>query len=345
LLRDEELLAWCKRRELKEKSCDIIAEVRSRGPTRVVGGGRNNVSGRYPSRKMGVTIQFESHRVELPFIYEMEHDSRVLEYYDQPPSIPLVYNAKNGRRLSVLHTPDFFVIREDAAGWEECKTESDLEKLAANSPNRYQRDSEGHWRCPPGEAHGTLCGLYYHVRSSAEINWTLQQNLHFLDDYLRFNATPLDVNARESVVAEAASQPGQLLSDLIQRMKGVASRDDIYFMIANGDVFADLTAAAISQPAGVHLFANAELGAAFHCFDVARQSTGPVHAAPGKSILWNGRVWRIANVGDEIITLVAENGVLTELPRQTNQDFDWRQRSRPAIGEQALRTGEEASQG
>jgi hypothetical protein len=56
---------------------------------------------------MGVTIQFESHRVELAFIYQLEHDSSVLEYYDQPPSIPLAYDASNGRRLSVLHTPDF----------------------------------------------------------------------------------------------------------------------------------------------------------------------------------------------------------------------------------------------
>ncbi len=28
-----------------------------------MGGGRQNVSGRYPSKKMGVIIQFESHRV------------------------------------------------------------------------------------------------------------------------------------------------------------------------------------------------------------------------------------------------------------------------------------------
>ena len=40
---------------------------------------------RYPSRKMGVTIQFEDHRVELAGIYEMEHDATVLEYFDQPP--------------------------------------------------------------------------------------------------------------------------------------------------------------------------------------------------------------------------------------------------------------------
>jgi hypothetical protein len=84
---------------------------------------------------MGATIQFESHRVELPFVYEMEHDPEVLEYYDQPPSIPLAYTAANGRRLSVLHTPDYFVLRHDSAGWEECKTADELEKLAVKSPN------------------------------------------------------------------------------------------------------------------------------------------------------------------------------------------------------------------
>ncbi len=44
----------------------------------------SNVSGRYPSVKMGRSIQFESHHVELWGIYEMERDDDVLEYYEQP---------------------------------------------------------------------------------------------------------------------------------------------------------------------------------------------------------------------------------------------------------------------
>jgi putative transposase len=64
---------------------------------------------------MGLTVQFESHRVELPLVYEMEHDPGVLEFYDQPPSIPLAYHATNGRRFSVMHTPDYFVLRRDSA--------------------------------------------------------------------------------------------------------------------------------------------------------------------------------------------------------------------------------------
>jgi hypothetical protein len=48
---------------------------------------------------MGVTIQFESHRVELAAIYAMEYDPLTLEFYDQPPSIVLDYNTSKGEAL------------------------------------------------------------------------------------------------------------------------------------------------------------------------------------------------------------------------------------------------------
>ncbi len=51
----------------------------------------HNVSGAYPSRKIGITIHFESHTVELWVIYLMEHDPDVLEFYDQPQTFKLRY--------------------------------------------------------------------------------------------------------------------------------------------------------------------------------------------------------------------------------------------------------------
>ena len=139
MLTEQDFAAWVARNWLSEVAQAAIAYIRSSGPSRRVGGGRSNVAGRYPSKKMGVTIQFESHRVELPAIFELEHDCSVLEYYDQVPSIKLDYRSADGKRLGVMHTPDFFVIREDAAGWEECKTEDELKRLADRSPNRYRR--------------------------------------------------------------------------------------------------------------------------------------------------------------------------------------------------------------
>jgi hypothetical protein len=110
----------------------------------------------------------------------MEHDLDVLEYYDQPPSFKLEYESTNGRRVVVLHTPDYFAIRQDTAGWEECKTEEQLEKLAEKNPNRYCRGEAGEWRCPPGEAYAEQFNLYYRVRTSKTTNWVFQRNIQFI---------------------------------------------------------------------------------------------------------------------------------------------------------------------
>jgi putative transposase len=102
MLTDQLFAVWVARTRLSAAGQAAIAHVRSSEPSRRVGGGRSNVTGRYPSKKMGVTIQFESHRVELPAIFELEHDSSVLEYYDQAPSIKLDYCSADGKRLLSL---------------------------------------------------------------------------------------------------------------------------------------------------------------------------------------------------------------------------------------------------
>jgi putative transposase len=262
VLNEADFLAWCTRLALAETTQAVISEIRSRNPTRRVGGGRDNVSGRYPSRKMGLTIQFESHRVELPLVYEMEHDPGVLEYYDQPPSIPLTYHAANGKRLSVMHTPDYFVLRQDSAGWMECKTSEDLQKLALRSPNRYLRDGGGDWRCPPGEAHASALGLDYRVWSSAEINWILQRNLQFLEDYLRCDPSGTARFVDPAIKAAIEAKPGILLRDVLEKA-GASRTDEIYLLIATGGVYVDLSAAAIVESEQVRVFANAETAGAY----------------------------------------------------------------------------------
>jgi putative transposase len=269
VLNDADYIDWCLKLRLDETALATITATRSRNPTRRVGGGRHNVSGRYPSRKMGVTIQFESHRVELPFVYEMEHDPAVLEYYDQPPSIPLAYPTASGRRLSVMHTPDYFVLRHDSAGWVECKTESDLEKLAIKSPHRYVRDDLGNWRCPPGETHALALGLDYRVWSSTKINWNLQRNLQFLDDYFRYDSGNTAGPVSAAVKTNIEAEPGVTLSDLLVKVHGVVEADSIYSLIASGEVYVNLSKVVLAEPARVRLFANARVAAEYR--DTSRE--------------------------------------------------------------------------
>ncbi len=253
MLSPEYLLVWYRSLGLSEATRAVIDHIRSAPPSRRVGGGRQNVSGRYPSRKMGVTIQFESHRVELAGIYEMEHDTSVLEYYDQPPPICLRYPAAQGRQLVVMHTPDYFVLRQNEVGWEEWKTEEDLVRLSEHNPNRYRRGDHG-WICPPGREYAERFGLYYQVRSSAEINWVFQRNIQFLEDYLRFDFAPISSWVRERVLAYVCAWPGVSLQLLLEDSAGIAAPDDIYSLIATGQLYVDLTVAALAEPWAVRVY-------------------------------------------------------------------------------------------
>ena len=71
---------WCLSLHLPPHTCQLLTDIRSARPVRRVGSRAGNVSGAYASRKMGCTIQCESHKVELWAIYTVEHDPHVLEY-------------------------------------------------------------------------------------------------------------------------------------------------------------------------------------------------------------------------------------------------------------------------
>jgi putative transposase len=150
MLTEEEFRAWGSRNQVEPETNAYIERIRSSQPVRRVRNRASNVSGRYPSVKMGRTIQFESHHVELWGIYEMERDNDVLEYYDQPTRIQLQYRARSGRKTTQWHTPDFFVIRQHSAGFEEWKPVTALETLTVTMPERYQCTEEVSWHCPPG---------------------------------------------------------------------------------------------------------------------------------------------------------------------------------------------------
>jgi putative transposase len=107
MLAPSQFQQWCQRLQLPPTTCDLITRLRAAPPARRVQSRAHNVSGRYPSRNMGATIQFESHTVELWAIYTMEHDPQVLEYLDQPLAFKLRYRSASGRQVAVWHTPDF----------------------------------------------------------------------------------------------------------------------------------------------------------------------------------------------------------------------------------------------
>lgn len=323
MLDEQQFGDWCRKLGLSAKAESVIRQIRSSQPARHVRSGRGNVSGRYPSRKMGVTIQFESHRNELAAIYEMEHSDAVLEYWDQPTAIKLEYKTPAGRAIGVLHTADFFVLRTDSAGWEEWKLEEDLRRLSDSQPNRYQHAGDGSWRCPPGDEYAREFGIYYRLRSSAEINWVFQRNIIFLEDYLRAEPTEVDRTIEEDVRRLVTTQPGLTLRELLQGREALT--DTIYFLIATGRIYVDLDAAALAEPARAPIFADRETALAYsHLSETPVRSIAHIiDLACGASVCWDGRTWTVVNVGENTIGLLGERSAFTELPINVFEALVW----------------------
>lgn len=306
---------WCIDVGLSTEARSTVAAIRGSRPSRRVNNRHRNVIGRFPSQKMGVTIQFESHTVELATIFELEHDSRVLEYYDQPPRLKLVYQSIHGRGVSVWHTPDFFVLRQGSAGWEECKPAARLEQLADKSPGRYVL-VEGVWRCPPGEAVAHELGLYYRFRSSADIDWVFQRNLRFLSDYLVDERLVVDGSARNEILSIVPETGFVTLANLIATIQ-IAKADDVFGLIAQRQLFVELSAAALAEPARVRVFRDLAASQDLSALSVTRPCDEGFEYTVGTPIEWDGRMWSVANVGEQSIALVSATRHLVEITRQS----------------------------
>ncbi len=305
---DDTFQEWCQRLQLSPETEALVASIRSSRPVRRVSARDKNVTGRYPSPKMGVSIQFESERGEFWAIYEMECDEDVLELYEQPSRILLSYRAKSGRRTTQWHPPDFFVLRRKSAGWEEWKGAELLAHLAESQPARYNRAETGQWCCPPGEAYAHHLGLTYRLRSSAEFHSLEIQNLKFLQDFWAYEV-PSHPEQEALALAHIQAHPGVTLGDLLAIYPDLAV-DIIWTLLSTRRVFTDLSATLLMRHEQVRLYAEER--------QVPRIQPGEIlvlpRELPSAPLAWDGRLWWIERLED-VVDLCPEVGEPLTLPR------------------------------
>lgn len=314
MMQELEFSLWCDRLGLSELARRIVQEIRSSEPVRSRRSRVGNGTGRYSSKKMGRTIQFESRTVEFPAIYDMENDEAVFEFYDQPSKIEMRYmtNGVHPRPVVFWNTPDFFVLGIDYAGWEEWKPEEKLIELAESMPNRYKRDEQGHWRCPPGEAYAARYGLAYRVRSSAELNTIYLRNLSFLEDYLRDPHLWVDPTALKILRDLFSEEPVMTLKTLLEHIEA----QHVYGALLQHHFYVDLSAAPFADPEYVHSFRDSEVARAYIILaDSPYQpyDDNAIEIGIGKRIIWDGRAWTIYNHGDTSVALRSEQGNWAEI--------------------------------
>lgn len=307
MLTDEEFSSWCQRNGIGLETATAIQRIRSSQPSRRVRGRASNVSGRYPSVKMGRSIQFESQHVELWAIYAMERDDDVLEYYDQPTRIQLHYKSRSGRKTSPWHTPDFLVIRRSGISFEEWKAADSLEPLTERMPDRYQHDPREGWSCPPGEAAAATMGLAYRVRTSSEYHPHYIQNLKFLQDFWTHSFT-LSKQAEEKIREAVTVFPGVSVARLMEAHPDLVV-DVVWAMLTIQTLFTDFTATSLMNWERVFLYPDVQaLEAAKRLQEQA--ISPPLVASP---LLIDGRLWK-AEMQETLVLLRPEVGATFSLP-------------------------------
>ncbi len=305
----EEFHIWSQHLQISETTEALIATIRSSPPIRRVSGRANNITGRYPSPKMGMSIQFESERVELWAIYGMERDDDVLEFYDQSSRIPLSYRAKSGRKTTQWHTPDFFVLRRTSAGWEEWKQASALDKEAEDKPARYQQEGTGWWRCPPGEAYAEQFGLTYRLRSSAEFHPLEIQNQKFLQNFWAHEVPP-NPKLETLALSHIKAHPGVTVDELLATYPDLPV-DVLWVLLSARRAFTDLSRTLLTNHSDVSLYAEEAL---VHMHDSEEVTSNVVSRSESLPLAWDGRLWRIEALGDTV-QLRPEIGEPTTLPK------------------------------
>ena len=317
MLNQLELKAYYERENIQYEAQGVINHIRRSNPSRRTVSGMYNVACRYPSKKMGCVIQAESHHNELAALYEWDHDCITHEFYDQPPKIKLSYQKINDKKVTVLHTPDFFILADGYTGWVECKTEEKLIKLSVSQPERYIRDEYGNWRCPPGESYAAQFGLRYNLRSSAVNDWTLLRNIIFLSDYLDADC-PIPTDRHLEIAKNLFKQkPWINLIDLIRADEGLPA-DAIYKMIVDGQLYFPIRANPISEIEYAIVYRDA-LSAEFYRLQVNKglmtefDLRQPLQIKPDEKITWDGIPWIILNVGKTSVFLRSAEGHATEL--------------------------------
>jgi putative transposase len=307
----KELESWCDQLSLSEEAREQVNRIRNSEPARLTDSGPRNVSGIFnKSWKMGHSVQFESHTIELQavLLYE-DAEEDVREYWDQPNTFTVHFKDAKGKSRGHKCTPDYFVIRDGSAGWEEWKTEEKLLKLAQKHPERYYQDEEGVWHYVPGEEHAKRYGLYFRLRSSAEINYTLTRNINITHRYYKPGyVSVVNSNSFECVSRFLGKRPRVTLSSLLEFAgENNISSGCIYELIATKRIFVNINRDLLTEPERTYVHLTKEDAAFYEALDGnTREGDQPFRAAdvvPGSRALFDGKPVKILMVGSTLVSI------------------------------------------
>lgn len=316
MLSQEAFEKLCDRQAIPAQGRELLRKIRSGKPVRKESSGVGNTPGFYSSRKMSVTIGYESGTVEAAGIEQFyEYSDEVFEFYNQPYTFTLKYKSKSGRPVTPGYTPDFCIIRRDSVGFEEWKPEQKLLQLAEEQPTRYYKDEEGQWRSPPVEEVTEQYGLYYRIRSDAEINWVKVRNIKFLRAYWDQKHSVCEEVADNICEIVAAHPEGISLTQLRQEASE-ATIDDIFALLAEKVIwFDDNSVDLTDDQERVQIFSSQQVAEALVLIQQTQTSSLAdtlqiTDIVEGLNFYWGGKLLTIVHLGEGLLFVRGEGNLI-----------------------------------
>jgi putative transposase len=294
---------------------NYVAEA-MRAPSRNVQSTVRSSSGKFPSRKLGRTLGFESTTGELLVILNKEHDPDCIALLDQTDGLKV--KAKSGSRtVGYVHTPDFICFEADRTLLIEYKTLEGLERKNARNPGFFIYDG-GRWTCPAAEQEASLLGFSYEVWTDLNFSPVAIRNSKVVGAYM--NGAIQRYNREVDAIQRYMDRPeGRTISALLDDIGYEVTLDGVYAAIARRAVAFDLDSALLTTHSACELFRDDNT---LRAFQLARSEplikqhaiqAGSVQVVVGTQLMWNAMRWRCISVAHNEMTL-APNADVQPIP-------------------------------
>lgn len=246
-LTNEQFDSYAQRLAISSAALSYITTARSTAPARSVGStGRHNSIWRFPSHKMGVAVVLESGE-EHTYAAQLEYDTDILEYWDQPPRVSLDVIDRRGGRRKAGYTPDFLVLSKGGAYLVQVKTPPDCALLAQKNPHRWSWDGS----CASdafANQYFEAMGLTHRMVSDGQERKVFAENCLLR---LRLGRSPASLAAMRRLLRAIAAQKADQVLSLAQLLDngGAAQVSDAVRLIDQAVLFTDLDRCRLSTPA------------------------------------------------------------------------------------------------
>lgn len=351
LLTESGLTAFGARQGLTAATMELIHRTREGKPARRGFSRHKNVSGRFPSEKMGVSLGMSAYHTEGLGLLGYELAREVLEFWEEPGvELKFSYLDGGGRRRSGRFRPDHLVLEDGGVFLDEWKTEEQLILDSERMPGRYLRDDTG-WRSLSAEDSAARLGVTFRLRTPGSVPAEVRLNGRFMRDYYR-DETLIADDLATKVLRAIRGDEGLTLATLFLR-EAEANPDDVYRLIARGVIYVDLAHHRLAETFYIPVFSSRARSASADAAKRAGLDQAVVMPAlvvkfdPGESIRWKGALWTVVELTDTQVTFRAIGGAMLPLSLAEAEELVVSGQIRPATyqprADQARRRGIDAS--